>query len=46
MANDRSHYDYNHATSGTQHAVTVILIVMVIALLGGLTIGLNILDHL
>jgi len=39
-------YDYNHATSGTQHAVTVVLIVAVLVLLGGLAIGLNILDHL
>jgi uncharacterized protein (DUF983 family) len=43
---DRGHYDYNHATSGTQHAVTVILIVAVICILGGLSIGLNVLDHL
>jgi len=43
---DRGHYDYNHATSGTQHAVTVILIVAVLIVLGGLTIGLNALDHL
>jgi len=43
---DRGHYDYNHATSGTQHAVTVVLIVAIILVLGGLTIGLNILDHL
>lgn len=42
----RGDYDYNHATSGTQHAVTVILIVAVLAILGGLTIGLNILDHI
>lgn len=39
-------YDYQHASSGTNHAVTVILIVAVIVLLGGLTIGLNILDKL
>jgi hypothetical protein len=39
-------YDYNHATSGTHHAVTIILIIAVICILGGLTIGLNILDHL
>ena len=45
MAN-RGQYDYNHATSGTQHAVMVILIIAVICILGGLAIGLNILDHL
>lgn len=43
---DRGHYDYNHATMGTQHAVTVILIVVVLLALMGLTIGLNLLDHL
>jgi hypothetical protein len=42
----RGDYDYHHATSGSQHAVTVILIVMVMLILGGLFIGLNILDHL
>jgi hypothetical protein len=39
-------YDHNHATQGTQHAVTIVLIVAVILILGGLTIGLNILDRL
>lgn len=39
-------YDYNHATSGQQHAVMVILIIAVLCILGGLAIGLNILDHL
>jgi len=39
-------YDYNHASSGTNHAVTVILIVAIMVVLGGLTIGLNILDHI
>jgi hypothetical protein len=42
----RGDYDYNHSTSGTQHAVTVILIVVVMMVLGGLFLGLNILDHL
>jgi hypothetical protein len=42
----RGDYDYNHATSGTHHAVTIFLIVMVMIVLGGLFIGLNILDHL
>jgi len=42
----RGDYDYNHASSGTQHAVTVILIVIAVMCLGGLFIGLNILDHL
>lgn len=39
-------YDYNHATSGTQHAVMVILIIAVVCILGGLMIGLNVLDHI
>jgi uncharacterized protein (DUF983 family) len=42
----RGDYDYNHATSGTQHAVMVILVIAVMCVLGGLFIGLNILDHL
>jgi hypothetical protein len=42
----RGDYDYNHATSGNQHAVTIILIVICMVVLGGLFIGLNILDHL
>lgn len=39
-------YDYNHATAGTQHAVLVILIIAVIVALGGLFVGLDILNHL
>lgn len=42
----RGDYDYNHASSGHQHAVTVILIVIAFMALGGLFIGLNILDRL
>lgn len=42
----RGDYDYNHATSGTQHAVTIFLIVICTLVLGGLFMGLNILDHL
>jgi len=42
----RGDYDYHHATSGQQHAVTIFLIVIVMCVLGGLFIGLNILDHL
>jgi hypothetical protein len=42
----RGDYDYNHASSHSQHAVTVILIVIAFLALGGLFIGLNILDHL
>lgn len=42
----RGDYDYNHATAGTNHAVTIFLIVTVMIILGGLFIGLNILDHL
>ena len=46
MADRNRGYDYNHATSGTNHAVTVILIVAIMVILGGLIVGLNILDHL
>ena len=42
----RGDYDYNHATAGTFHAVTVILIVIAFLALAGLFLGLNILDHL
>ena len=39
-------YDYHHSTAGHQHAVMVILIIFCVMALGGLFIGLNILDHL
>jgi len=42
----RGDYDYHHATSGTQHVVTIFLIIIAFLALGGLFIGLNILDHL
>jgi hypothetical protein len=42
----RGDYDYNHASSGNQHAVTIILIAIAFIALGGLFVGLNILDHL
>jgi hypothetical protein len=42
----RGDYDYHHSTAGNQHTVTIVLIVLVMLALGGLFIGLNILDHL
>ncbi len=41
----RGDYDYNHASAGQQHAVLIILIIFAMIALGGLFIGLNILDH-
>jgi len=42
----RGDYDYNHASSGHQFVVITILVVISMMVLGGLFIGLNILDHL
>ena len=42
----RGDYDYNHATSGHQFAVVMFIIIICALGLGGLFIGLNILDHL
>jgi hypothetical protein len=41
----RGDYDYNHATSGHQFAVIAIIVIFCTLALGGLFIGLNILDH-
>jgi hypothetical protein len=42
---DHGRYDYNHATAGTQHAILVILIIFAVLALGGLLVGLNIIDR-
>ncbi|DAD51802.1 TPA_asm: hypothetical protein [ssRNA phage Gerhypos.1_31] len=42
----RGDYDYHHSTAGTQHVVTIVLIVIAFVALAGLFVGLNILDHL
>ena len=39
-------YDYNHASSNQNAVVIVILIIAAICILGGLTLGLNVLDHI
>jgi len=41
----RGDYDYNHASSGHQFVVITVLVVICALALGGLFIGLNILDH-
>jgi len=42
----RDGYDYNHATSGNQFAVMAVIVIICFLALGGLFVGLNILDHL
>ncbi len=39
-------YDYNHASGNQNAVVIVILIITAIIILGGLTLGLNVLDHI
>jgi hypothetical protein len=41
---DRGQYDYNHATSG--HQFIAILIIMMLVILGGLTLGLVLLTSI
>ena len=40
----RGDYDYNHATSNTQFLA--LTIIMILAILGGLTLGLVLLTHI
>lgn len=42
----RGQYDYNHASMNQNAVVIVILIIAAICILGGLTLGLNVLDHI